>query len=188
MNNTKITTLSTKATIEAVDQNTKVQISSDADGSDGYIRVTGGNANQILNFSTTLFRGLQGYNYYTGLLKLVHRTIYGDDQDLVAFPGVGAAGINFQILAPTVQEVSFSIDVTLSEGITISNVENEVKSAISGYVNNLGVGQDMILAEVINVVMDVDGITDVSINSPAANIVIADNELARTRDSLILIG
>lgn len=188
MNNTKITTLSTKATIEAVEQNTKVQISSDADGSDGYIRVTGGSANQILAFSTTLFRGLQGYNYYTGLLKLVHRTIYGDDQDLVAYPGVGAAGINFQILAPTVQELAFSIDVSLSEGVSISNVENEIKSAVAGYVNNLGVGQDVILAEIVDAVMSVDNVTDMVINSPETNIVIADNELARTRDSLILIG
>src|SRR5581483_2999664 len=98
-NNTKVSTISTKAFIEASDNNTKVQISSKSNGSDGYVQVTGGSANALLGFSTSIFRGLQGYNYYTGLLALVHKTIYGDDTDLVSFPGVGAAGIQFQILA-----------------------------------------------------------------------------------------
>ena len=51
------------------------------EGSAGFVEVTGGNVNTTLSFSTTVNRGLQGYNYYTGLLALVHRTVYGDDTD-----------------------------------------------------------------------------------------------------------
>lgn len=187
-NNTKVTTLSTKAFIESVFNGTQVQISSKSDGSDGYVQVTGGTANAVLAFSTTTQRGLQGYNFYTGLLALVHKTIYGDDQDLDSYPGVGAAGIDFEIISPTVEELGFNIDVTLAEGFSLSNVEDEIRTAITSYVNSLGVNEDVILAEVVAAVMGVDGITDAEIISPAQNIIIADSEIARTRDSLITLG
>lgn len=188
MSNTKISSLATKSRISGVDGNTKIQIESLLEGSDGYIQITGGTANSIFNFNTEVFRGLQGYQYYTGLLKLVHRTIYGDDTDLVSFPGVGAAGIKFIILAPTVNEISINANVTLAEGVSIASVENEVKSAITGYINNLGIGQDVVIEEIRARVVRLGGIRDIVLNSPTANIAIADNELGRTRESLILIG
>lgn len=188
MNNTKITSLSLKAVVEGVDNDTLVQISSKSEGSDGYVQVTGGTANAKLNFSTDTYRGLAGYNYWTGLVKLVHKTIYGDDTDLVSYPGIGAAGIIFQILAPTVRDLSIELDVTLKEGVTITAVENEVRSAVTGYVNSLGVGDDVIIEEIRAAVIAINGITDVSIVDPTANIAIADNELARVADSDILIG
>tara|TARA_R110000868_G_C10973188_1_gene771498 strand:+ start:38411 stop:41830 length:3420 start_codon:yes stop_codon:yes gene_type:complete len=188
MSNTRISSLSTKSIISGVENNTKVQIESLQEGSDGYVQITGGKANDELGFSTDVYRGLQGYQYYTGLLKLVHRTIYGDDTDLVSYPGVGAAGIKFIILAPTVNEISVNANVTLSEGISIASVENEIKSAITGYVNNLGIGKDVIVEEIRCRIQQISGVTDVVLNSPTINIAIADNELARTRESLILIG
>lgn len=188
MNNTKITSLSLKADIEGVDGNTRVQITSKSEGSDGYVQVTGGSANDKLDFDTDVYRGLAGYNYWTGLVKLIHKTIYGDDTDLVSFPGMGAAGIIFQILAPTTNDISVELDVTLKEGVSISSLENEIRSAVTGYVNNLGVGDDVVIEEIRAAVIGINGVVDVSISEPAANIAIADNELARVADSDILIG
>lgn len=187
-NNTKVTPLSLKATITGVEQNTKLQIESKLDGSDGYVQVSGGSANDELAFNTDTQRGLQAYNYYVGLLALVHKTIYGDDTDLVSFPGVGAAGVQFQVLAPTVREVSINVNVTLSEGTSVASLENEIKSAISSYINNLGVGDDVVIEEIRAAVIKVKGVIDVVLNAPTANIAAADNEIARTRDSLIIIG
>lgn len=188
MNNIRITSLSVKSKITGVENNTKVQIESLKSGSDGYVQVTGGRANDALGFDTTIYRGLQGYQYFTGLLKLAHQTIYGDDTDLVSFPGIGAAGIKFIFLAPTVSELAVNVNVTLAEGVSIASLENEIKSAITGYINNLGIGEDVIIEEIRCRVKQIRGVTDVVLNSPTANIAIADNELARTRDSLILIG
>ncbi len=188
VNNLKVTSLSTKATVESAEDRSKVQISSLKSGSDGYAQVTGGKANQVLAFGTDVYRGLQGYQYYTGLLKLAHRTIYGDDTDLVSFPGVGAAGIKFIFLAPTVSELSVGLNITLAEGVSVASLENEVKSAVTGYVNNLGIGDDVIIEEIRSRVKQIAGITDVVLNTPTANIAIADNEQAKTRDSLILVG
>lgn len=187
-NNEKVTSLSRRAYVDEVQNNTQVQIASKSDGSDGFVQVTGGSANLKFGFSTTMIQGLQGYNYYTGLTKLVHKIIYGDDSDRVSYPGVGAAGITFQILAPTVKEVAINVNITLKEGVSISSVEEDVKSAISAYVNGLGVGSDVIVSEIIDQVMNIDNITDVEVIEPSANIVIADNEIPRTKNSLILVG
>ena len=186
-NNTRVTSLSGRADIELVDQANQIQISSKLDGSDGFVQITGGQANNQLGFSTTLVQGLRAYAFYVGLIKLVHRTVYGDEQDLVAFPGVGAAGVKFQILPPTVQQVSFSVEVTLSEGTSLSNVENNVKTAISTYVKTLGVAQPVIISNVVEAVLAVDGVIDVSVTTPTANVAISENELARTKASLIVV-
>jgi uncharacterized phage protein gp47/JayE len=187
-NNTKVTSLSTKAYIELAQSGGKVQVSSKLDGSDGYVQVTGGKANDILQFSNSLNKGLRAYAYYIGLIKLVHSTIYGDEQDLVSFPGVGAAGVKFQILPPTVQEVAFSVRVRLSEGVTLSSVENDIKTRIISYVNGLGVAAEVIVSNVIDRILSVQGIRDVEITSPTTNIVTAENELARTKASIISVN
>lgn len=188
LSNVKITSLSLKANVEGVEANTKLQIASKANGSDGFVQITGGSANEVLDFPTEVYRGIQAYNYWVGLLRLVHRTIYGDDTDLVSFPGVGAAGITFQVLAPTVQQIQVELDVTLREGVSIASLENEIKSAVTGYVNLLGVGEDVIIEEIRAAVIDISGVTDVVLTLPEANIPIADNEIARVADPDILIG
>lgn len=188
MNNTRITSLSLKALISGAIGNTKVQIASKLEGSDGYVQVTGGSANDKLAFSTILYRGLAAYSYWTGLLALVHKTIYGDDSDLASFSGYGAAGIIFRVLAPTVKSLEVELDITLAEGVTISSLENDVKSAVTAYINTLGVGEDVIIERIRAAVINVSGITDVVINSPTANVAIADNEVGRVADPDVLIG
>lgn len=188
INNTRVSSISLKANVLGSSNNTKLQISSKSNGSDGYIQITGGSANLKLGFTTNLARGLQAYNYYTGLLALVHKTIYGDDTDLVSYPGVGAAGIKFQVLAPTTTQQSVELTVALDENTSIAQVENSILSAITGYINNLGVGEDIIIEEIRAAVIKISGIIDVTVYSPTENIAIADNELGRIRSSNISIG
>lgn len=188
MNNTKVTPLSTTGYIEACEQGTKIQISSQSNGSDGYVQVTGGLANDVLEFSTTQTRGLPAYQYYTGLLALANKTVYGDDVDPVSYPGIGAGGIQFDIQAPTVQEISFNLTITLAQGFSLNSLSDQIKSAITQYVNGLGVGNSVVLSEVIAVVMAITGVADMRIVSPTENISIVQSELPRTRASLITIG
>lgn len=188
LNKTKITALSNSAEILGVLNNTRIQIASNSEGSDGYVQITGGSANDILGFSTALYRGLYGYNNYTGLLKVVHRTIYGDDQDFVSYPGIGAAGIQFRILPPTIQAVPISLTLTLASGINISQLEDQIKSAITSYINNLDIGDDVILEEIRSRVIQLNNVLDVVAVSPTSNVAISDSEKAKTRNSLITLG
>ena len=194
-NNPRLSSLSLSAEISIADNGTRLQVASLAEGSNGYVEVAGGKGNDLLEFNTDSIRGLQGYNYYTGLLSLVHRTIYGDDRDLVTFPGVGAAGVQFQVLAPTVTEIILEIDATLNEGVSIAAVENQVNSAITGYINGLGVGEDVIAEEIRSRTIQISGIRDVSLarlqntfGSDISNIAVADNEIARISVADITIG
>lgn len=188
LSNRKVSTLAATATVAGVNNNTQVQIASNSEGSDGIVQVTGGTANSVLGFSTTAVPGLAGYLHYTGLTEQVHKTVYGDATDLVSYPGVGAAGIDFQILAPTKKIVSFNVTLTLAQGVAVSNVQDQVKSAISGYVNSLGVGQELILASIVQKIMEIDNILDVQVTAPTANVTVASNEIARTADANITVG
>ena len=194
-NNTRLSSLSLSGEVSIVDNGTRLQIASLAAGSNGYVEIAGGAGNVILQFNTDSIRGLQAYNYYTGLLSLVHRTVYGDDRDLTTFPGVGAAGVQFQVLAPTVTEIILEIDVTLNEGVSIAAVENQVNSAVTGYINGLGVGEDVVAEEIRSRVIQINGIRDVALTrlqntfgSDIVNISVADNEIARISVSDITIG
>lgn len=188
MNNLRITSLSLIAEITVVDNDTYIQIASLQDGSSGFVQVTGGYANAQLGFPTTQVQGISAYDYYTGLTSIVNKTIYGDDTDLVTYPGIGAAGVNFQVLPPTVNEVEVEVVLTLANGVSISSVQDNVVSAISGYINGLGISQAVIVSEIIDVIMNLTNISDVEVLLPAANIQIKDNELARTRSSLITVS
>lgn len=186
-NNNFVTTLGINAGTELIGL-TKVQISSKTIGGSSSVQVTGGSANTKLGFSTTEVKGLDGYKYYIGLLRRVQRTVDGLPSDPVTFPGIKAAGVQVEVLPPTVKQVRFEINVTLQEGITLTSVQDDIKNAISKYVNSLGVGQDAILQEVASAVITIEGIADVQILSPLANVVIADNEVARIRTTDIVIG
>jgi uncharacterized phage protein gp47/JayE len=100
---------------------------------------------------------------------------------------VGAAGVKFQILAPTVQEVAFSVRVKLRAGVSLSSVEGQVRSVVTSYVNGLGVGEEVILASIIDGLMALPTVVDAYVTSPTVNVVIAEGELARTKSSLVSV-
>ena len=197
-NNPRLSSLSLSAELENVERGLRFDIASLLAGSAGFVLVSGGVANNELGFITTATQGLQAYNYYTGLLQRVHNTIYGDDTDLVTFPGIGAAGNRFSVLAPTITEIIVEIDITLNEGVSIAAVENEVNTAVTGYINALGVGADVIVEEIRARIIRISGIGDVAITrltggaitstTNIANIAIADNEIARIAVSDITLG
>ena len=197
-NNTRLSSLSLSAEIEEVERGLRLDFASRLSGSAGLVLVSGGVGNNELGFATTSTQGLQGYNYYTGLLQRVHNTIYGDDTDLATFPGVGAAGNRFSVLAPTITEIIVEIDITLNEGVSIAAVENGINTAVTAYINSLGVGEDVIVEEIRSRIIQISGVSDVSISrltggattstTSIANIAIADNEIARIKVSDITLG
>lgn len=127
------------------------------------------------------------YTYYTGLIQEVQRVLNGDPADLTTYPGVKADGVKLKVRAPNVQTISFSITVISAFGTIEADLVSQVQDVVQRYVNSLGVGDDVILAEIIAAVMSVPGITDVSVNSPPSNVVVLDGTLPRTKASLITV-
>ena len=134
-----------------------------------------------MNYSTDVVTGIDGYTYYTGLLRTVQRIVDGFEPDQINFPGRRAVGGSIETLPPLIKRVVVSIEVTTNEGVNLSEITNDIKSAIINYINQRGVGEDVVLAEIIVAVMQITGVAAVTFNVPAPSterISVADNEKA----------
>lgn len=142
----------------------------------------------LFNFSTLIKTGLDAYSFYTGLLQKVQWTIDGKEDDLTTYPGVKAAGTQVEVKPPSTNRILVSVDITPIEGVSLSSIQEDVRSAIAGYINNLGVGQDVIIAEIIKKVKEISSVNDVQVLQPSSNIAVGDEEIVRVFTSDIIIG
>lgn len=134
-----------------------------------------------LSFDTGVTTGIDGYLYYTGLLRKVQRVIDGYEPDATNFPGRRAVGGVIELLPPLIKRIQVALNVTTNEGVNLNEISNDISSAIIRYVNSLGVGQDVIMAEIIVRVMAIKGVATVTFTYPApsnASIAVADFEKA----------
>lgn len=134
-----------------------------------------------LDYSEDVTTGIDGYTYYTGLLRTIQRIVDGFEPEANTFPGRRAVGGAIEILPPLIRRAQVSIEVTTNEGVNLNEISNDIKTAVINYVNNLGVGQDVILSEITVAVMDITGVAAVTFNKPdpsTERISIADNEKA----------
>jgi uncharacterized phage protein gp47/JayE len=124
-------------------------------------------------------------------LRTVQRIVDGYEPDPVAYPGRRAIGGIVETLPPLINSIALSIDITTNEGINLNEISATIKSAIIDYVNNLGVGEDVILAHIIVKCMGITGVEAATMNIPAPSnerIAISDNEKAYVEPSNISIA
>jgi len=183
---TKVTLLSTRASAKEISGD-KLQIASLAAGEEASIQVSGGAGNTLLLFDTDKILGVDSYRYYTGLPQQVQWTVDGKDDD-DAFDGIRAAGVQVEVAEPVTIPIDIQLDVTPQEGTTLSSITTGIKSAVSGYVNQLGVGEDVVVSDIIVVVKEVVGVFDVDVALPTANLAMADNQQARVNENDISVG
>lgn len=119
-----------------------------------------------IGFSQDITTGIDGYLYYTGLLRKVQRTIDGFEPDPSNFPGRRAVGSLIEILPPLPVRVSVSLEVTTRDGVNLSEISDEITSSIINYVSDLGVGEDVILSDIIVRVKNIDGVAAVTFITP----------------------
>ena len=182
-NNKRVTLLSTVAYVERVGAAVGgVQIMSKTLGEASSIIITGGTGNAELNFASSSY-GKDAYRHHNGLAREVQWIVDGNDSDREKYEGIRAAGVQVEVLEPFSIPVSVTINVTTREGISLSSVTDDVKSAVANYINRLSVGDDVILSEIIVSVKSVSGVFDAKIRTPSENIPIADNELSTIKES-----
>jgi len=116
------------------------------------------------------------------LMRTVQRIVDGFEPDAITYPGRRAIGGVIETLPPLIKRITMTLQVTTNEGVNLNDVTNDIKSAIIGYINQLGVGGDAILAEVVVRVMGIAGVEAVTVSSPLATtegrIPVSDNERA----------
>jgi hypothetical protein len=144
-----------------------------------------------VGFGLDVAKGIDGYTYYTGLLRTVQRTVDGYEPDKVSFEGNKAAGGQIETLPPLILPFTISLKITTVEGFSLSDITNQIKSVILNYVSSLGVGQDVILSEIIASVMGVRGVGASTFIDPIPSterISIAFNEKAFLQSSDISLS
>lgn len=134
-----------------------------------------------LGYSTDVTTGIDGYLYYTGLLRRVQRIVDGYEPDAENFPGRRAVGGAIETLPPLVRKISITVNITTNEGVNLGDISNNIKSVVINYIQTLGVGQDVILSEIIADIMGIKGVGAVTFTNPTPDterITIANNEKA----------
>jgi len=95
-------------------------------------------------------------------------------------PGYRAAGVNIVVAKPSVVTQNVTVVVTaVSEGVDINQLIADVQVAIVDYVNSLGIGADIIYAELVAAVMGVFGVFDCTFSTPTANVIISATQVGR---------
>lgn len=127
------------------------------------------------------------YDYATGLVLEVAKTLLGDPNNLDVYPGYKAAGTYLEIKIPIVVNYAFNIQIVAEQGYLESELSDLVKEKVIQYVNASGIGDNIILSEIIKRVKSIVGIYDVRVLSPTDNLVILDGYLPKTDTGLITV-
>lgn len=124
------------------------------------------------------------YRHYIGLIQQAQKIINGDEDDPLRFPGVRAAGVQVIVSPPTTILQTLDATITVLDGFDTATVSLQVEAAIQDYINSLDIGEDVIVAELIQRAMDISGMFNIQISnlsggSPAVDQVILETQVAR---------
>ena len=135
-----------------------------------------------LGFGTDPVPGVSGYNYWTGLKRKVQRTVDAYAPDSAQFAGVGAAGVFIEVREPIIQRIKVAMKVKTAKGVALQSLSDTIKSAIAGYINSLGLGEDVVMSEIIKLVQQIPGIDALVLTSPVPateRVSVGDKSIAR---------
>lgn len=128
------------------------------------------------------------YTFYTGLIALAQRIVEGDPTDPANYPGYRAMGVAVNVRTPQAVTVNIDAVLTVSQGYDPASVESDVVTAMTGYVNALGIGQDILRASLIQAAMNVEGVLNVLLVSPATDVAVLDDQIARIAASNVTVS
>ena len=127
------------------------------------------------------------YENYTNLIKTAQKAIDGDLIDRLNFPGVRSAGVKVLVRAAEKTAVEVVLDLTLdSDQTDVTTASFLVKQLVITYINNLDIGADVLVAEIIDRAMAVLGVTNCKVLSPADDFPIDANRVAYVSDITIV--
>ena len=131
---------------------------------------------------------LPAYSYFTGIIQEVQKVVNSDPSNFTTYPGIKAAGIKTRILWPDIVTVYFVLSITAVQNVSESTLYPLVAAAIEQYVNSLDISESVVLSEVVAAAMSISGVADVRITQPSDNVLLLENQLARTSSSNMVIS
>ncbi len=103
-----------------------------------------------------------GYRVFNGvLIPELQRAIEGDLNDPVGNPGLRAAGTRVRVLPPSVQAISFDMQIVPINGVSFVETADEVREAAVEFVLTLRPGDVLFVSQLIDRVMNNPNLIDV---------------------------
>ena len=119
-----------------------------------------------LDFPAGVSTGTDGYAHSIGLIGESNRVLYGDESDPVTYPGVVAAGANVNLSGPVVRRIEVALVLRIRQGASKNTVFDAVRSAVTSFINGLGVGENIAISDIVSVAAAIGGVESVSVSSP----------------------
>lgn len=113
----------------------------------------------------------------TAKVTEVQVNIDGDGTEDI--PGYRAAGVKHVVKKPSVQSQDVDVTVYPLAGVDTDQVDTDINTALTQYINTLGVGNDIIYNELIAAVMGVYGVTNCDVTDPVADVTVAATQVGR---------
>ena len=132
------------------------------------------------------------YRFYTGLIQETQRVISGDPLNPLNYPGVEAGGITTLVKPAGPVWQTINANATTLPDFDTAVVFAAVKVAIQEYINNLDVSADVIVSEIIERAMGVDGmfnfkLINLSGSAPPVDQIVLESQVARVQSADIVI-
>lgn len=108
-------------------------------------------------------------------------------------PGLRAAGINVDVQAAAIIEISIKVTATIYR-VEEARVRNDISTKLQEYINGLGIHENVVLSSIVVLLKQISGITDISgltvlhgAEYTSENIIVGVNQIARFNDVDITI-
>jgi len=162
-------------------------------GTDYFLNEARGQIQIVVNNGTGLNKDdalrATTYDHYTGLMLEVTKVVNGLEEDPVIFPGISAAGIKVQVQSPRTQTIPpIRLSIQVQKGYTESEVTPLVRDAIVQYIQELTIGQNLILAELVERSMSVQGMYNVQFKTPTQDVIVYDDAVLDIDNITIIIS
>lgn len=129
------------------------------------------------------------YRYYTGLIQQVQVAVNGVVQNPTVYPGISAAGVKVLVTFPRAKKIrDIRASIQVNPGYTEASVSILVQGFLSRYLTELQIGQDIILAEMIERAMGTEGMYNVQFSSPTQDITLLEDEIIDQEDLDIFVS
>lgn len=100
------------------------------------------------------------------------------DDSRNAVEGYKAAGDTCVVYSAAEVPVNVAVAMTVLPGVVASVVQTKAEDIINVYVQSLGIGDDVIINEVVERVMGIDGVYNVNITVPTGDLSITNSQVA----------
>lgn len=152
-----------------------------------YVR-NAGNGWIVLAAALSVGDALRVHAYTTSLdlIRAVQWAIEGDPADRITWPGWRGSGLIVYVRRPTIVPIDVIGTITTAYGYDHSATATDCEAAVTAYLNTLPIGANVIWAQLIEEIMAVPGVTDVTLSTPTASVAVPDQNVARAGTTIHL--